>query len=168
MSRFLDEMETHIPALRRYARALTGDADRADDLVQDCLERAIRKKALWRPIGGMRPWLFKILLNLFRNEHRRRTATAMLDIAELPAEPAQPAPQPGRLALSEVRRALDRLPGDQREALLLVALEGLSYAEAAQALSIPQGTLMSRLSRARANLRKLTGEPAEPHLRAVK
>ena len=74
MSAFLDEIETHVPALRRYARALTHDVDSADDLVQDCLERAIRKRGLWRPTGPLRAWLFRILLNVHRNDLRRAAA----------------------------------------------------------------------------------------------
>jgi RNA polymerase sigma-70 factor (ECF subfamily) len=112
--------------------------------------------------------LFRILLNLYRNEirqSRRRGEHVPLDVM---VEPSTPAPQPGRLALAEVARAVDVLPEEQREALLLVVLEGLSYAEAAQVLGIPDGTLMSRLSRARAALRGMTGFSEEPRLRTVK
>ncbi len=168
MKDFLDEIEEQVPALRRYARALTGSADRADDLVQDCIERAIRKKALFRPRQPVRPWLFAILLNIFRNDLKRRRRTDHAGLEALTIEPSQPAPQPDRLALSEVARAMGKLPGEQREALLLVALEEMSYADAAQTLGIPIGTLMSRLSRARATLKRLTLEPGEPKLRAVK
>ena len=72
MAARLDEIECPVPALRRYARALTHDADLADDLVQDCLERAIRKRHLWRPTGSLRGWLFRILVNIYRNELRSR------------------------------------------------------------------------------------------------
>jgi RNA polymerase sigma-70 factor (ECF subfamily) len=165
---FLDDIETLVPALRRYARALTGNADRADDLVQDCLERAITKQSLWRPIGPLRPWLFTIMINLHRNDRRRRRAAPepeALDV--LPFEPASPAPQGTRLALAETAAALDRLPAEQREALLLVALEGMSYAEAAGVLGIPVGTLMSRIGRAREALRALV-DGTGPKLRSVK
>jgi RNA polymerase sigma-70 factor (ECF subfamily) len=168
MSDFLDGIEGHIPALRRYARALTGNADMADDLVQDCLERAIRKQALWVRGSNLRAWLYTMLLNLFRNA-RRRASKARFDALEtMPVDPAQAPAQPGRLALAEVSRAIARLPDEQREALLLVVLEGQSYAEAAGILAIPVGTLMSRIGRARANLRTMTGEAGEPRLRAVK
>lgn len=168
MSRFLNEIEDCVPALRRYARALTHNVDLADDLVQDCLERAIRKRALWRPSGPVRAWLFRILLNVWRNDlrHRRRAP----DIAPLSAvlvEPQTPSASPGRLAFAETARAIQLLPDDQREALLLVAVEAMSYAEAASVLDIPVGTLMSRLGRARAALRDLTGE-APSRLRSVK
>lgn len=168
MQQFLDEIEGCIPALRRYARALTRDPDRADDLVQDCIERAIRKRRLWAPTGPLRAWLFRMLLNIYRNElrsSRRRGQSVPLD--EI-VEPSIPAPQPGRIALAEMARALDRLPDEQREALLLVVLDGASYQEAAEIIGIPAGTLMSRLGRARAALRNLTGASDEPRLRTVK
>lgn len=157
MSRFLDEMEGCVPALRRYARALTHDADRADDLVQDCLERAIRKGGLWKPSGPLRPWLFRILVNLWRNDlrHRRRAPDAT-PLSTISVEPQVPSAAPTRLALAETARAMQMLPAEQREALLLIAIEGMSYAEAASVLDIPLGTLMSRLARARAALRSLT------------
>jgi RNA polymerase sigma-70 factor (ECF subfamily) len=169
LQQFLDEISGSVPALRRYARALTRNADRADDLVQDCLERAIRKRRLWAPTGPLQGWLFKILLNLHRNDarkQRRRGDHVPLD--NLVVEPSIPAPQPGRIALGEMSRAIDTLPADQREALLLVVIEGASYEEAAAILGIPAGTLMSRLSRARAALRTLTGVSEEPRLRSVK
>ena len=169
MAQFLDEVEASIPALRRYARALTRNADHADDLVQDCIERAIRKQTLWKPTGPLKAWLFRILLNLYRNElrlHRRRGEH--VPVETLLVEPSVAPAQPGRIALNEMSKAIDTLNGEQREALLLVVLEGLSYAEAAEALEIPLGTLMSRLGRARAALRKLTGSGEEPRLRTVK
>jgi RNA polymerase sigma-70 factor, ECF subfamily len=169
MQAFLDEIETCVPALRRYARALTRDADRADDLVQDCIERAIRKQALWKPTGPLRAWLFRILLNLYRNELRvARRRGEHVPVETMLVEPSVAPAQPGRIALSEMARAIETLGSEQREALLLVVLEGLSYSEAAQALEIPMGTLMSRLGRARAALRKLTGSGEEPRLRTVK
>lgn len=167
---FLDEIETHVPALRRYARALTRDTDRADDLVQDCLERAIRKQALWQPTGSLKSWLFRILLNLYRNElrtNRRRGEHVAVDT--LLVEPSIAPAQPGRIALAEMSRAIDLLNVEQKEVLLLVVLDGMSYAEAAEALSIPIGTLMSRLGRARAALRTAVGGGTEePRLRSVK
>lgn len=168
MTQFLDEIEGHIPALRRYARALTGNVDRADDLVQDCLERAIRKSRLWKPTGALKAWLFRILLNIYRNDLRRNAYAPTQPIDTLLAEPSMPAPQTDRLALSEMSRAIEQLPSDQREALLLVVLEGMSYSEAAKVLNVPAGTLMSRLSRARANLKELTSENAPMRLRTVK
>ncbi|WP_370674705.1 sigma-70 family RNA polymerase sigma factor [Pleomorphomonas sp. PLEO] len=168
MSSFLDDIETLVPALRRYARALTRNTDQADDLVQDCLERAITKQSLWRPIGPLRPWLFKIMINLYRNDRRRqRNSLEQEPLDVLPFEPSSPATQGARLALAETAAALQRLPAEQREALLLVALEGMSYAEAASALDIPQGTLMSRIARAREALRTMV-DGTGPRLRSVK
>ncbi|MDB5541062.1 MAG: RpoN [Devosia sp.] len=166
---FLDEIEATVPALRRYARALTRNADRADDLVQDCLERAIRKRNLFVPTGPLQAWLFRILINLWRNDLRfERRRGDHVPIDSLVSEPSVPPAQHGRIALAEMSRAIDRLPDDQREAVLLVVLEGLSYQDAAGVLGIPAGTLMSRLGRARAALRTLTGSGDEPRLRSVK
>jgi RNA polymerase sigma-70 factor (ECF subfamily) len=168
MDRFLDQLEACVPALRRYARALTRDADLADDLVQDCLERALSRRGLFRSAGPVRAWLFTILLNLHRNRLRtaqRRGRTVHLD--SIP-EPATPATQPGHIALAELARAIATLPLEQQEALLLVTLEGFAYQEAADIVGVPLGTLMSRLGRARAALRLLTGTPSEPYLRTVK
>lgn len=168
MADILHEIEAAVPALRRYARALTRDLDRADDLVQDCVERAIARRGLFRPKGSVRAWLFTILVNLHRNGRRgERRRGQSVDLADVP-ELSVPAPQPGHLALAELDRAIGALPAEQREALLLVVLETVSYQEAATILSIPLGTLMSRLGRARAALRVLTGTPSEPHLRSVK
>ena len=169
MQQFLDEIESSVPALRRYARALTRNADRADDLVQDCIERAIRKQALWKPTGPLKAWLFRIPLNLYRNELRvARRRGEHVPVETLLVEPAVAPAQPGRLALREMSRAIDTLAAEQREALLLVVLEGMSYAEAADTIGVPIGTLMSRLGRARAALRMLTGPGDEPRLRTVK
>ena len=168
MQQFLDEIEGSVPALRRYARALTRDADRADDLVQDCIERAIRKRRLWSPTGPLRAWLFKILLNIYRNDarHRRRRGD-QIPIDALSVEPAVAAPQPGRIALAEMARAVEALPAEQREALLLVVLEGLSYREVAEVQGVPIGTVMSRLARARMQIKAyLDGK--RPSLRRVK
>jgi RNA polymerase sigma-70 factor (ECF subfamily) len=169
LSSFLDEIEGSVPALRRYARALTRNADRADDLVQDCLERALRKRGLFQPTGPLQAWLYRILLNVYRNglrQTRRRGDHVSIDA--LLIEPSVAAPQPGRIALAEMSRAIDQLPHEQREALLLVVLEGVTYEEAANILEIPAGTLMSRLSRARTALRQMTGSSEEPRLRTVK
>lgn len=169
MTKFLDEIEGCVPALRRYARALTRNADRADDLVQDCIERALRKRGLFQPTGPLQAWLYRILLNLYRNSLRQtRRRGDHVPIDTMLIEPAIPAPQPGRIALAEMSRAIDQLPDEQREALLLVVLESVSYEEAAGILQIPIGTVMSRISRARTALRQMTGIAEEPRLRTVK
>jgi len=152
----LDEIEAAIPALRRYAVALVGDRDRADDLVQDCLERALSRRHLWRGDGPVRAWMFRILLNLARDRFRRAARMHVVGADDL-AAPTFAGGQEAHLELGAVQAAMARLPDDQRAALLLVALEGLSLADAARALGVPQGTLVSRLGRARAALRAMTG-----------
>ena len=163
MSLFLDQIEAAIPALRRYAIALLRDRENADDLVQDCLERAVAQGASWRGDGPVQAWLFRILLNRHRDLIRRAPARGVLvAVTDLSAEPSAPGGQDGHLALREVHEAMGRLPLDQRAALLLVAVEGKSFDEAAELLGIPKGTLMSRLARARATLRQLTGRGGAP------
>ncbi len=153
----LDEIEAAIPNLRRYAHALLRDRDSADDLVQDCLERALSRRHLWRGDGPVRAWMFRILLNLHRDGLRRSPRRHLVAVDTLPKEPSGPAPQEAHMDLREVQDAIGRLPEDQRRALLLVALEGMRLSEAAAILDIPEGTLVSRLGRARAALRDMTG-----------
>lgn len=152
----LEEIEAAIPSLRRYAHALVHDRDAAEDLVQDTLERAIARRGQWRRDGPVKGWLFRILLNRYR-DLLRRARPRLVAVDALVAEPAQAGGQEGHLALREVHAAIGRLPPDQRAALLLVALEGMSFEQAAKLLDVPVGTLMSRLARARATLRSLTG-----------
>ncbi len=159
----LDEIITCIPALRRYAHALLRDREGADDLVQDCLERALARRRHWRGDGPVRAWLFRILLNRFRDGLRSAAGRTRLVSLDLIAEPVQSGGQEAHLALREVHDAMGRLPFDQRAALLLVALEGMTLAEAAQVLEIPEGTLVSRLGRARAALRAMTGRDSAGH-----
>jgi RNA polymerase sigma-70 factor (ECF subfamily) len=145
-----------IPRLRRYARALTGRRDEADDLVQDTLERAWAKWSLWRRGSNVRPWLFAIMHNVFVNQlSRARLRLAPLEAAaEAPAPPVQEAAARAR----DLEAALAALPAAQREVLLLVGLEELTYAEAARVLAVPVGTVTSRLAAARARLRALAGD----------
>ena len=156
----------HLPRLRRYARALTGDACRADDLVQDTLERALAKLDLWQPGSDLRAWLFTLMHNLFVNQLRvrRPQGTAIDDALDQPVSGGQLEAMTAR----DIHAALERLPEEQREVLLLVGLEQFGYAEAAQVLGVPVGTVMSRLARAREKMRQmLAGEPAVK-LKAVK
>ena len=147
-----------IPRLRRYARALTRDVTAADDLVQDCLTRALSKVHLWQEGTDLRAWLFTILHNQYVNQVRRAvregTAVALND-----SEPVlTSAPSQGkRFKLRDLERALARLPEEQRSALLLVGMEGMRYEEVAASLDVPVGTIRSRLSRGREALRRLTG-----------
>lgn len=171
MTDFARRLEAEIPALRRYARALLRDAERADDLVQDCLERALAKQALWRPSGTLRAWLFTVMHNLHANQARgasRRPSELPLERAE---RHGQAATQIDSVATRQVLAAFERLAADQRQVLLLVAVEGLAYREVAEVLGIPLGTVMSRLARGRERLRRLVddgaGEP-DSSLRRVK
>ena len=148
-----------IPRLRRYARALAGDRNAADDLVQDTLERAWSKLHLYRRGTDLRAWLFTVMHNVYVNQLRALRPTTPLD-EEMP-ELAQPVRETDTLVLRDLDAAIQRLPADQREVLLLVALEEMSYGEAADSLGVPIGTVMSRLSRAREKLRAmLSGLPA--------
>jgi RNA polymerase sigma factor (sigma-70 family) len=153
MSDMLRQIEPVIPALRRYARALVRNHAAADDLVQDCLERAVSH---WnqRRGGNPRPWLFTILHNLAVNQFRRtKTRGKHIAIDEANEDDfGQDAVQEQKLMYRDVLDRLSRLPEDQRAVLLLVAVEDLSYADAAKVLDIPVGTVMSRLSRARERL----------------
>lgn len=142
-----------LPALRRYARVLTGDAWAADDLVQDTLERACSKWQLWRMGSDLRAWLFTVMHNLFLNQRRGARLQPAVPLEELEHELAQP-PAPRDDAL-DLERCLLRLPAEQRAVLLLVSLEDMRYEEAARVLGVPVGTVMSRLSRARSRLREL-------------
>ncbi len=160
-----------LPQLRRYARALSGDPAWADDLVQDTLERALNKSRLWRPDSNLRAWLLTLLRNLFIDQLRARREVAVDDESAPWQHQAAPAGEVDGLVLRDVQRALYRLPVEQREVLLLVGLEELSYQEAATVLGVPIGTVMSRLSRARERMRALlSDEPAaeRPVLKVVK
>jgi RNA polymerase sigma-70 factor, ECF subfamily len=162
-------IEEHIPRLRRYARALTGSREAADDLVQDALERAWTKQHLWQPDTNLRAWLFSIMHNVHVNQVRspqNQTLETLEDEAlELPVRAAQ---QDG-LMVRDLDRSLRQLPAEQREVLLLVGLEQMSYDEAAKVLGIPLGTVMSRLARGREKLRTLMyGLPAAPTLGVIK
>ena len=154
----------YIPNLRRYARALIGDREGADDLVQDTLERAVRKFHLWRP-GDLRAWLFSIMHNVFVNQLKARKVAYEIEIDDSIAAPQSSVTTTD---LMDLDRALMALSPDQREVVLLVALEDMTYAEVGRALGIPIGTVMSRLSRAREKLRRLMeGETARGTLRVI-
>ena len=169
MEEFGTQVVPHIPRLRRYARALTRERAAADDLVQDTLERACNKLHLWRRGSDLRAWLFTIMHNVFINQVRGRKVVADVplndEIMELPGHMAQG----DRLEIRDLDAALARLPDEQREVLLLIALEQMSYQETAKALGIPIGTVMSRLSRARERLRGIMdGAPEVTTLKVIK
>ena len=163
------ELLAAIPRLRRYARVLTGESTRADDLVQETLARAWEKRRLWAAGTDLRAWLFTIMHNVFVNQRalaRRDAQNVSLDGDEdgnaawqIPVR----AMQQTRVELMEVLREVGRLPVDQRAVLVLAAVEEMRYEEIATVLSIPVGTVMSRLSRAREKLRRAAqGTPSEP------
>ena len=157
-----------IPRLRRYARAMLGDRAAADDLVQDTLERAWSRCTLWRAGSDLRAWLFSIMHNL-RVDQLRRPSVSTHSIDEDDFEVPTRATQADRLEVRDLESALRQLPDEQREVLLLVALEDLSYAEIASTLGIPVGTVMSRLARGRERLRLLMdGRPPGANLRVVR
>lgn len=155
MTDFGQRLVAEIPALRRYARVLLRqDPDQADDLVQDCLERAVSRRARWQE-GNLRAWLFTIMHNLHLNNRRyagRRPGLVPLDPA---SDLAVPPAQGQALEAARLARAFDELSDEHRAVLLMVAVEGLAYREAAEILEVPIGTVMSRLARARERLRAL-------------
>jgi RNA polymerase sigma-70 factor, ECF subfamily len=158
MTDFAHLLEGEIPRLRRYARALTRDASRADDLVQSCLLRAVAKQHLWQAGTDLRAWLFTILHNQNVNDVRRAVREgATVPVDEVAAELPVSSNAGASLELRDLERAMSRLPDEQRQVILLVGLEGMRYEEAAAILAIPIGTVRSRLSRGRETLRVLMG-----------
>ncbi|MBC7940538.1 MAG: RNA polymerase sigma factor [Chitinophagaceae bacterium] len=158
-----------IPHLRRYARGLTSDYEQADDLVQDTLERAWIKHSMWQKRGEVRAWMFGIMHNLFidrvRSQRSRPEDSAGDDLPEV----LDRATQLDRLEVRDLDRVLQRLTPDLREVLLLVGVEELSYQDVAYVLSVPIGTVMSRLSRARERLRiELEGRSSVTKMQRVK
>lgn len=161
------EIEATIPALRRYAWALLRHGDEADELVQDCLVRALGRMPSPSSDLRVRPWLFTILHNLSVSRWRtlrRRGQAIDLDTLDLAVPPSQD----GGLTARDLMRSLALLPLDQRQILLLVGVEGLDYREAASVLGLPVGTVMSRLSRGRDALRNHMEGRGRPALRRVK
>ena len=158
-------------SLRRYARSLTRDSADAEDLVHDALVRAYERRGTFRSGGNLRAWLLSIVHNAFIDKMRsRRSEAARVEQAFYLTDASTPAPQEHSVRLAQVREAFFRLPEEQRSALHLVAIEGLSYQQAADASGVPLGTLMSRIGRARAALREMENaapSPAKSHLRIV-
>jgi RNA polymerase sigma factor (sigma-70 family) len=161
-----DALLTWLPRLRRYARALARDRDDADDLVQDTLERAWARSSLWPDVGDMRAWLFSVMHNLHLDGRRRHRLELLADDGTPPDVPVA-ATQGDRLAVRDLQAALDRLPHEQKAVILLVALEDMTYAEVADTLGVPIGTVMSRLSRGRDRLRTLMDGTPDTHRPAV-
>jgi RNA polymerase sigma-70 factor (ECF subfamily) len=157
-----------LPRLRRYARALAGERAAADDLVQDTLERAWSRIGQWRPGSDLAVWLLSIMHNL-RIDQLRRPTLSMSSFDDEAIEVPTRATQDDRRELQDLASALAQLPEDQRAVLLLVALEEMSYAQVAETLGVPLGTVMSRLARGRERLRLiLDGHPPATLLRVVR
>ena len=151
------DLRAALPRLRRYARVLTGDPHHADDLVQDTLARAWEKRRLWRGGSDLRAWLFTIMHNVHVNQfalRKRNSACESLDVEGRVRDIPVRATQFDRVAVAEITAQIARLPIEQREVLVLAAVEELRYDEIARVLDIPIGTVMSRLSRAREKLRR--------------
>jgi RNA polymerase sigma-70 factor, ECF subfamily len=149
--RFSDQLIAVLPRLRRFARGLAGSAVEADDLVQAACERALARQHQFQEGTRFDSWMFRIVQTIWIDQIRSRVVRKEDgEIVEerLGSDEAVRRVE-ARLALDEVRRAVDRLPPDQRTVLLLVTVEGLSYKEAAQVVRVPVGTIMSRLARAR-------------------
>jgi RNA polymerase sigma-70 factor (ECF subfamily) len=162
MHDFAQLLEAEIPRLRRYARALTRDLSRADDLVQSCLTRAISKQHLWQPGTDLRAWLFTILHNQHVNDVRRSVREGIaVELGEVHQQTVQSNAIPS-LELRDLERAMGKLPAEQRAVILLVGLEGMAYEEVAAVLNVPVGTVRSRLSRGRDQLRRLMGMREKP------
>lgn len=164
-------IEPHIPALRRFAWSLSREGHTADDLVQDCLERAVGRWRSRRVDGDVRAWLFAILNNCFLDDRRRDKRRGRHVSLDEMTEPRTPAQQDAGLHYLDVAQAFEQLPEEQRSVILLIGVEDMQYSEAAIVLGVPIGTVMSRLSRGRERLRQLVaGEPVtvSPTLRSVK
>ena len=167
MPEFIIELEQCIPALRRYAFTLFHKQDEADDLVQDCLERALKKQHLWKKDSSLRAWLFTMQHNLFINKLKSisRKPELVSDIDDLSHKME---PHQTEVLMRDIHYCIQQLAEDQREVLLLVTVEGFSYKEVGKIMDIPLGTVMSRLSRARHTLQKLMNGEIKPVLREVK
>ena len=157
----MDELQwritREIPHLHRYALALLRNPDAADDLVQDCLERALRKRQLWGRQGSMRRWLFRMLYNVFLNtRHTRRRDRLVVPLEAVEPTMTESPRQEKYVECRAIAQGLNQLPAQQYAAIMLIALEGCAYNEAAWILGVPVGTLRSRLSRGRETLRTLT------------
>src|SRR5437764_13716179 len=164
MNSFAELLEQQIPVLRRYAYALHRlNRPRADDLVQDTLVRAISKQHLWKPGSNLRSWLFTLMHHQNVNDVRRSTVRRDLcfDVEELHDNLASVNDTSASLQLRDLERPMATLTIRNRQVILLIALEDLSYEEAAEALRIPVGTVRSRLSRGRAELRQLMDHRGE-------
>ncbi|MFD1795108.1 RNA polymerase sigma factor [Paracoccus aurantiacus] len=150
-----DELVNHLPALRAFALSLTRDGSSADDLVQDTIVKAWTNMDKFQPGTNLRAWLFTILRNTFYSA-RRKTKREVSDADGVHAARLATRPEhDGRLALNDFRTAFEKLPDEQREALILVGASGFSYEEAAEMTGVAVGTVKSRANRGRRRLAEL-------------
>jgi RNA polymerase sigma-70 factor (ECF subfamily) len=162
MDDFTKLLEAVIPKMRRYARSLTRDPVKADDLVQETVCRAMAKQHLYQPDTNLRAWLFTLMHNQYVNDVRRGAReTHALNIEDVASQLVATTDPTASRQLQELDRALGLLPIEQRQVILLVGLEGMSYEEVAMILNVPIGTVRSRLSRGRDQLRQLLGVEEE-------
>jgi len=159
-----DELLSIIPSLRAFAISLCNDTHRADDLVQDTVMRAWANFDRFERGTNLNAWLFTILRNLFHSEYRKRKREVE-DIDGVYARKLKSYPeQQAHLEMADFRQALAKVPVDQREALLLVGAQGMSYAEAAEVCGVAVGTIKSRVNRARNRLAELLAFKGEPEI----
>ena len=156
-SSFKHELIGHIPSMRAFAVSLCGKADAADDIVQDALMNAWSKQDSFEPGTNMKAWLFTIIRNLFYSKMRKRGREVQDSDGIFQERMAVPPEQSSKLDLQDLRAALDRLPPDQREAVILIGASGMSYDEAAIICNCAVGTIKSRVNRARNRLQELLG-----------
>lgn len=154
MESFKDLLAKQVPRLRRFARSLTKDSVRADDLVQDVFERAMTREHLWEPGTSLRSWLFRMTQNVWIDTVRSPKAKEVL-IGNVKNIARSHDRADSSIALAEIELALSLLPVEQREVIILFALEGLTYEQTAMILAVPVGTVMSRLARGRDLLKRL-------------
>ena len=169
VERLTAEITEHVASLRRYALVLVGDAHEADDLVQEAMARVLSHMRSWRPVRDLRAYLFTTMHNVFIDSKRKRhNRSDHVPIDDVLTTLSTPATQSRRMEFRDLLQGLAALPEQQREVVLLVGLEGMSYLEAARVLDVPIGTIMSRLSRGREALRQLMTHGAVARLRVVK
>lgn len=165
MSGFHKDLISLLPDLQRFARSLTRNEDDAHDLVQDCVERALNKRALFQDGTSLKSWLFTLMRNLFISQKRREAVDRkFVSMADEDAWHVQPGNQVAHVLLSETMRALNTLPAHEREAVLVLGLNDEDQRQVARRTGEPVGTLKSRLSRGRVHLRAALGLPAEGYV----
>ncbi|BBK30044.1 RNA polymerase RpoE-like sigma-24 subunit [Stella humosa] len=160
-----DQLIVLLPRLRRFARGLAKSIADSDDLVQAACERALARAHQWQPGTRFDSWMFRIVQTIWIDQMRARAVRGEADAIDPEAQPTDESVRraEARMSLEAVQKAVNRLPEEQRAVLMLVTVEGLSYKEAAEALDVPIGTIMSRLARARAAVQSITGMGAGGH-----